>query len=198
MNKILLLFFILYIVHYTLYIPVYAIENDIGYSRIHPASPFYFLKTIREDLELNLAQTYHVKELRQLEFATRRLRETRTLVPINQDLIQPTLERYNAHLKTLYDQNLIDSEILTRIKDSLSIHLAVLQQIYPEVSNPRAKMAIRSAMNRIIQIADVPNFAKLSVCNYFNKEASSSSLNQTEKFVIKERTQKCFDSLKPV
>ncbi len=66
---------------------VFAIENDIGFSKITPDSPIYFLKALRENFELKLALTPHVKLVRQLEFATRRLREAKTLVWQNQDLI---------------------------------------------------------------------------------------------------------------
>lgn len=168
----------------------FALE-DIGYSKIHPASAFYFLKTIRENLEFKFAQTTHAQNLRRLEFAFRRLREAKTLLPINQDLITPTLERYIAHLNSLTDKHQQNDEFAEVLADNLIIHLQVLQKIYDQASNLRAKMSIRSAMNRIIQRADVPNYAKLPVCNFFAKEASSSSLNQTEKTVLIERSDKC-------
>lgn len=172
-----------------------AQENDIGQSLIHPATPFYFLKTIRENLELKFALTPRIKFFRQLEFATRRLRETKALIPKNEDLIPPTLERYSSHVKTLPDKDLEDEEIQIRIEESLVVHLETLQKIYDQVSNKRAKMAIRASLNRIIQRADVPAFAKLLICNLFAKEASSSALNQTERVVYLERSQKCFESL---
>lgn len=171
--------------------PVYAQSNGIGYSTIHPASPFYFLKSIREILELKFAGTSQVKNLRQLEFATRRLREAKTLLTKSQDLIPPTLERYISHLNTLTDKHQKNDEFAINLKDNLAIHLQVLEQIYEKASNLRAKMAIRTAMNRIIQRADVPGYAKAPVCNFFAKEASSSALNQTEKFVLQERVKKC-------
>ncbi len=174
-----------------------AQENDIGYSRLNPASPFYFLKTIRESLELDLALTPRTKLLRQLEFATRRLREARTLISKNADLIPPTLERYSSYLNSLPDKNLEDSEVGLRIKESLSIHLDTLYQMYAEVSAPRAKMAIRAAINRIIQRADVPQLTKLPACSFLSHEASSSALNQTEKYVLAQRAQKCFQTLGP-
>ena len=196
--KLIFFVFTFYILHFTFYIPVYALENDIGYSKIHPASPLFFLKTIRENLELKLAFTAHVKRIRQLEFATRRLREAKSLILINQDLIPPTLERYASHLNTLADKELLDKEVATRIKESLGIHLQVLQQMHDQPSSDRAKIAIRSAMNRVILRADVPDDAKYLICNFFAKEASSSArlpdgqaLNQTEKVVLTQRAQKC-------
>ena len=75
--------------------------NDIGISKITPASFFYFLKTIRENLEMKMALTPHVKQIRLLEFATRRLREAKSLIGIKEDLISPTLERYWFHINSL-------------------------------------------------------------------------------------------------
>lgn len=191
----LILFIFLISIPYILY-PLYAQTPDIGYSKISPSSPMYFLKGVREDLELKLALTPHVKRLRELEFATRRLRETRTLISSDEDLIPPTLERYIFHLNTLSDQDLQDEEITARVKDSLVIHLGVLQQIYADVSSDRAKMALRSAMNRIIRRADVPTYAKVPICQFFLKEASSSALNQTEQVVLKTRSQSCLNTFK--
>lgn len=190
----LILFIFLYTLPFTLY-PVSAQQYDIGYSRISPASSFYSLKVVREYIELKLALTSRVKMLREMEFAIRRLREVSTLVKINQDLIQPTLESYYASLKTLPESNLDNTEIAAMIRNNLVIHLQVLRHIYDLVSNLKAKMAIRTAMNRIIQRQDVPSFAKMPVCNFFIKEASSSALNQTEQVVLLERANKCFNDL---
>lgn len=179
----------LFIIH-----PVYA--QDIGFSRLHPASPFYFLKAVRESLELKFAGTSRVKMLRELEFAGRRLREARTLLSVNQDLIQPTLERYIATLNRLPDKHQEKDELGLKIKEALDFHLKVLEQMYPEASNTKAKMAIRSVMNRIIQRADVVSSAKLPICALFSQEASSSALNQTEKFVLIDRAGNCQKSIK--
>ena len=160
-------------------------SEDIGYSKIHPASPLYFLKTIRENLELKFAGSVRVKMLRQMEFATRRLREAKTLISVNQDLIPPTLERYSSSLNSL------PKEILEK---DVSNHLEVLQQMHKS-SSSLSKMAIRSAMNKIINRADVPAAAKLTVCKFFLKEASSSALNQTEQVVLKDRAQSCLSPL---
>lgn len=179
------------IVNSQLSIPVYAHQDELGYSRLHPASPFYFLKTIRENLELKFAVTPRIKNLRQLEFATRRLREARTLISVNENLIPPTLERYAYHLKSLDDKHEQNDEFVENLNNSLSIHLNVLREMYTETSNLRAKMFIRSAMNRIIQRADVSMSAKIPVCDLFVKESSSSALNETEKWVLLQRSQQC-------
>ncbi|MBI4039175.1 hypothetical protein HY384_04440 [Candidatus Daviesbacteria bacterium] len=169
---------------------------DIGQSQLDLSSPFYFLKGVREYLELKFAQTYRVTILKQFEFAIRRLREAKALTTKRQDLIQVTLERYIAHLNRIPDSRKNDEfEILMR--NNLPIHLEVLAQIYDSTSNLKAKMALRSAMNRIIRRTDLPLEAKVPVCRLFSKEASSSALNQAEQTVLSQRAQKCFESLNP-
>ena len=146
-------------------------------------------------MELKFAFTPRVKGLRQLEFATRRLREARTIIQTNPDLIPPTLEKYSYHLNILFDKNFKNEEVLAQVNKDLITHLEVLQQIYNESSDIRAKMAIRSTINRIIIRANISYKDKLPVCTFFAKEASAAALNQTEKFVIQDRAQRCFDSL---
>ena len=178
----------------TFYIPpTYAQAPDIGRSRIHPASYLYFLKATKETWQLKFAKTYQAKILLQLKFATTRLREAKTLLSENQDLIQPTLERYMASLKNFPDKPQEGDPMGLKIKEVLDFHLKVLEQMYPETSNPKAKMALRSVMNRVIQRADMSPSAKLPICTLFAKEASTSALNEVERAVLTARASRCFD-----
>lgn len=171
---------------------VLAKENDIGQSQIHPAHPLYFLKTVRENIENAFALTPRVKLIRQLEFATRRLRETKALISHNrQDLIETTLERYWFHISKLPDKDIRDEELILRIKESLVVHLKTLDIIYSGISDPGAKRAVRSALNRIVDRADIPDFARLPVCDFFAREASSSALNQSEQAILTIRAKNC-------
>ncbi len=184
-----MLFVLLSTIHCTLY-PAFA-TTDLGQSRITPASPFYFLKVVRENWELRFAKTSQAKMLLQLELATTRLKEAKSLLSENQDLIQPTLERYMSNLNSLPDKHNEKDELGIKIKEALNIHLAALEQMYPLASNLKAKMAIRSVMNRVIQRADVAPVAKLPICTLFFQEASSSALSQTERMMLAERANKC-------
>ncbi len=196
-----IIFFLLYTVHCTLY-PVFASE-DIGSSKISPASSFYFLKTIRENIEMKFAGTQRVKLIRQLEFATRRLREVKSLVGNkSEDLIVPTMERYWYHIQSLPDKNLQDQDFSTRITENLAIHLETLERVYNQLlnehsssSSKRAKMAIRATINRLVGRADLPRNARLPACIFLTKEASSSALNETERQILKERAGNCFKNL---
>lgn len=166
--------------------------NDIGYSRIHPAHPLYFLKGVRENLEMHFAQTPRVKFIRQLEFATRRLREVNSLILKNrQDLIEPNLLRYWVYVSTLIDKNSKNKDVMQEITDNLRVHTENLEKIYFQLTNLRAKMAVRSTLNKIIEKVDLPIPVKITVCNLFTREATASALNEAEREVYKERAQKC-------
>ncbi len=169
--------------------------NDIGVSKITPDSFFYFLKTVRENIEMKLAFTPHVKLIRQLEFATRRLRETKSLVGDREDLIPPTLERYWSYINSLPDKDLEDEEVAVRIKETLTVHLEVLEQIYDKITNKRAKMSIRATVNRIVQRLDVPIFARFPACTFLEKEATSSALTEPERQILIERANSCFKEI---
>ncbi len=177
----------------TIFTTMQPTGNDIGVSKITPSSSLYFLKTLREVLELNLALTSRTKMFRQLEFATRRLREAKSLIPTNrQDLIAQTLERYWFHINILEGDNLKDQEVATRVKEGLVVHLEVLEQIYDQVTNSSAKIAIRSMVNRLSGRVDLPAFAKLSACSFLSKESSASGLLEVEKEILFERARSCF------
>lgn len=173
----------------------FAYENDIGQSQIHPAHPLYFLKGVRESLEMHFAQTSNVTLIRTLEFATRRLREVKSLISgSRQDLIEPTLDRYWALVSSLPVPKDLETAgfFAKEISDNLVIHIKTLEQVYPQISNPRAKMAIRSVLNRLTSRQDIPSYARAPICDFFAKEATqSANLNQTERVVLLERSKKC-------
>ncbi|MFH1536265.1 MAG: DUF5667 domain-containing protein [Patescibacteria group bacterium] len=171
--------------------PAFA-TGDIGSSRINPSSPLYFLKGVREILELKFAGTTKVRALRQLEFATRRIREVKSLGNTSrQDLIEPTLERYAWHLQEL--KGIVhpkDIAMVNKVNEQITFQLNALQEVFKVASDPKAKRSIRLAVFRISE-----KFAasRPAACNFLSKEASSSALNEVEKVVLKERTDKCYN-----
>lgn len=172
---------------------VLAFENDIGESKLHPASLLYFLKGVREAVEFKMAFTPRVKLFRQLEFATRRLREVKSLISVGrEDLIATTLEQYWYYINSLPQKGLEEEEIGLRIKESLTIHLETLERIYEKVTDNHGKIAIRSAINRIIKRSDVPGDSKNLACNFLAKEASGSGLTEPERQILNERAEKCY------
>lgn len=188
--------------------PAYA-SADIGQSRIHPASPLYFLKSVREILELKFAGTTRVRAYRQLEFATRRLREVNSLLPTSrQDLIVPTLERYAWHMGELRGiVGLRDVEMMGKVSSTTQAHMDTLLSVYQQVSSQDAKRSLRATVYRLtewdqeliekLESVSETSFnqqiakSKLSGCQFLSQEASNSALNEVERSVLAERSEKC-------
>lgn len=192
-----LAFFISAIVFFSNCTSAYAVQDLIGKSQLHPAHLLYFLKPVRESLEMHFAQTRRVKMIRQLEFATRRLREVRSLIDTKrEDLIEPNLEKYWYHFQKLPDKDLADGELVASIKGVTAVHLEVLEDVYQQVVNKRAKISIRSAINRLSQRQDPEPETKDRACEFLARESTSSALNQAEQAIYSERTKKCLQ--KPI
>ena len=185
---------------------------DIGYSLIAPNSPLYFLKAIREKIETQLASSREAKAITRIEFAQRRLREVNALVKNQRsDFIPPTLERYKEYLQEAGGLALYDEDLSVRVGEAVSRHLDVLQRVYDQVGNPRAKAAIRAAIekaeehNRILigkldlthqqQLIGKVAVRQALVCRFFQREASSSALNDTEREFMKQKVGLCKDSV---
>lgn len=186
---------------------------DIGESLIHPASPLYFLKAIREQIELFLAQKSEIKAQRQLEFSQRRLREVNALVKKNrQDLVDSTLERYKFHLSEAQNLSNSSEELTAKIGEATARHLDILQRIYDQVGNPRAKQAIRAAIERneehirklmgklslVEQQKLIRQTAKRQAlaCLFLEREASGSGINDTERAYLKSKVADCRQNIK--
>ncbi len=174
----------------------FAYDDNIGTSHIDPSSPFYFLKTVREDLELKFAGTPRIQILRQLEFATRRLREAKTLMTTtHQDLVQPTLERYWYHMQNVLNFRPRDEGLTRNIRQTLALHLRVLETMSAKANQKQSQIAIRATISRISLKGDLDGPDIKYGCNLLQKEASSSALNEVEKVVLLERIKKCAQSL---
>lgn len=186
---------------------------DIGESLIHPASPLFFLKALREKIEFALAGSTEVKAQRQLEFSQRRLREINALVKKNrQDLMDSTLERYKFHLSEA--QNLSNSreDLTAKVGEATARHLDVLQRVYDQVGNPRAKQAIRAAVERneehirkLLQKLSLVEQQKLirqtakrqaMACIFLEREASGSGINDTERQYLGQKVKDCQQNIK--
>lgn len=180
---------------------------DIGESLIHPGSPLYFLKALRERIEMALDSTPEAKTMRQVEFAQRRLREVNSLVKAKkQDLIPPTLEAYKLHIKKA-EELAGTGDLRVNVGEAVARHLDVLQRVYDMVGNPTAKAAIRAAIERasdqnskMIEKLDTVPQQKLikkvaarqaHACNFLMRESTASGLNDTEKEALLDRVNKC-------
>lgn len=181
---------------------------DIGESLIAPNSPLYFLKALREKIEVSFASNAQTKAIIQLEFAQRRLREVRTLVKIkNQDLIPPTLERYKLSLAEALGMTSQDEELKVKLGEAIARHLDVLQRVYDAIGNPAAKRAVLSAIERaeahnrtLLKTLSLAPQQKLIrkialrqalACKFIARESTSSGLNAVERSELSERVKQC-------
>lgn len=177
----------------------YALEENVGVARIDPSSPIFFLKTVREELELKFALTPRTKILRHLEFATRRLRESKALIGSkNEDLIQASLERYRVSFNKVLDFRPRDEGLTLLINHVIGVHVFEFDRIYKQLKSSKAKIAVRSQVYYLIQFSDVSPPTRIFGCSFLLRESSSSALTQTEQVILKMRADKCFDRLKPI
>lgn len=189
--------------------PVYAQDDGIGQSRLTPASPLYFIKSIREILELKFAGTVHAKAVRELEFATRRIREVKGLIASRQDLIEPALYQYLSHLEIFLGwADLKDPVFAAKVSREISGQMNALQIVYGQVSDKRALMSIRATVHNVsdwdLKLIDKLQLSgrrisaeeiiasRFSACKFLSQEASSSALNEVEKAVLSDRAKTCF------
>ncbi len=180
---------------------VYAQENDIGQSKIYPTHPLYFLKSVKEILELKFAPTSEIKALRYLEFSQRRIKEVRSLVEAKRaDLIAPTLERYIFNLQKVMGLMDFKDEVKVRqLAEIISIHVQALDHLYSQIESEPGKRAVRTTMFKLSELDNPPkNLSKFQgrICDFLVKEASGSALNEVEIVVLKERATLCFQGLK--
>ncbi|QQG43014.1 MAG: hypothetical protein HYW45_02265 [Candidatus Daviesbacteria bacterium] len=183
---------------------------DIGESLIAPNSPLYFLKSVRESIEMMFTTTPKAQVARNLEFATRRLREVNTLIrKKRQDLIPSAMERYHFYIQEAGRKafSAKDTQLQITVGEQVARQLEVLQRIYDQVGDERAKIAIRAAIfrlenfyNEFLPKLDLTTQQKLIgqvagrlafACNFLTREATSSGLNDTEKVKLQDEVGKC-------
>lgn len=192
-----------------LVVPTFAQADIIPSARISPASPLYFLISAWETFELKWAKTADLKVDLYLKFSNHRLQEVKSLGIYRQDLIQPTLEKDWAHLEQLLGlANLKDEKIAGKTVEVSILHMSLLNNLYPQLSNPSALRSVRTTIYRLSQWDD-KLISKLKIlgeessaqtvltsnllgCQFLEKEASSSALNEIEKSLFTDRATDCF------
>lgn len=204
-----LIFFLIF----TLLIPVVFAQESIGSSKLDPSSPLYFLKAVREKLEIKFAGTDKVRVLRRLEFAERRLREINSLITNHrEDLVQPNLENFLLELNLI--RPVQDKYLNPTVSDSLGHYMQVLVSIYGNLTDPKAKLGVRSTVFRLMEFNQVyytnmipaltsqvfpSQVSKFSLgCNLLTKESLDSSLNESEKQILNIRSERCNEMITSV
>ena len=200
-------------VNCTLY-PIYAqapIESgqDIGSSRLSPENPLYFLKPVREILEIKFAGTEKVRILKRLEFAERRLREVNSLIIAKrEDLVAPNMEKFLLEINLLKP---VPDVRLPLVSVSLGRYMEILVSLYNNTTDPKAKLGIRSIVYRVmdfnnsyymnmdpglaIKLFPLQSAKFATGCSLLASESLNTSLNESERQILKERGEKCKQAL---
>lgn len=182
---------------------------DVGKSLIAPNSPLYFLKNLRERLEIKTASDEKVKATRELEFSIRRIREVKSLIKSGkEDLIPATLEKYKEHLKNSRSWlRTVGAGPMLEAGNGVARHLFVLQSLYLETTTKEAKRGLLGASKEAFsynkklveelsvgeQQALIKQIAlrQASFCQFLERLADDTLWNQTERAVLKEEVISC-------
>jgi colicin import membrane protein len=184
---------------------------DVGESLIPPTSPLYFLKSLRERLEMALTFSSEGKVIRQLEFAQRRLREVRSLVKNkHQEEIDETLVSYQKHIEQAENFAKDNEDLKIKVGEAVSRHSDVLQKVYDSVGNMEAKEALLENITRaqvqtetILQsvnetrqkiLNDNVSLRLTISCNFLGRESTSSAVSEEKKVLLKAKFVECSSS----
>lgn len=182
---------------------------EVGDSLISPASSLYFLKALRERIELAMSSNTQMQSQRQLEFTVRRLREVKSLIEERrEDLIPETLERYKDSLNQLNGISKNDEGLQEALGESIARHAYILQTLYYQTSDPSAKRAIRSAIEAVVnyntklltnlendllrqQLTSSVGLRQIAACQFLASQTKASELNDAERVILKDDASKC-------
>lgn len=216
-------FFLSLVIFSSLFSPVFAISPnpsattsaiidpgklEVGDALISPASSIYFLKALRERIELVFSDNNSIKAQRHLEFSVRRLREVNTLIEQNrQDLIEEVLERYKSEINQAKDLSARDDNLRASVGESVARHIYILQTIYNQLNNVNAKRALRASVmeieafnNKIIgdltdplrqTLIDNISLRQMAGCQFLAGQVGSPDLNEPEKQILQEYVTSC-------
>lgn len=128
-------------------------EAGIYTPKLLPDNPFYFLKGIKEKIELFLAQSPEAKAEKYAELATRRVAETKQLINKGKpEFVERLMEKHKEHLgkaeekiEEAKEKGRDVERILAIVAEAASIHQAVLIEVYEKVPE-QAQEAIEHAI----------------------------------------------------
>lgn len=128
-------------------------EEEIYTPKLLPDSPFYFLKRIKEGIELFLAQAPEAKAEKYAELATRRIAEAKVMIKRNKNqFVVKLMEKHQEHLdkaekkiEEAKEKGKDVERVLAIVAEATSIHQKVLADVYEKVPE-QAKEAIEHAM----------------------------------------------------
>lgn len=188
---------------------------EVGDSLISPSSSLYFLKAIREKIEIYFSATEQIRTQHELEFSVRRLREVRTLIEEGrEDLIEETLSKYWEHLNLVEKQSNGKYGIRGEIGASIARHMYVLQSLYYNTNEETAKRAIRASVQKVLDhnwklltgadlglderenLSDKIAIRQIAGCQFLNEESNNTSISEAERSILKEYVEGCQKHIK--
>ena len=129
--------------------------EQIDYTpRLLPTSPFYFLKGIKENFELLLANTPEKKVAKRIEITNRRLVELKVVVEEKPELAEKLAGRYEQQLESL-DQEVRQvagdkkEELAEHVSEVTLKHQSILLDVYQKVSE-QGKKGVGNALEKSI------------------------------------------------
>lgn len=183
---------------------------EVGDSLISPGSSLYFLKAIREKIELYFSSNYQVQTQRELEFSVRRLREVKTLIEEGrEDLIEETLQKYRNHLDEVQKLDNGGRSMHINVGASIARHMYVLQSLYYNINEVEAKRAVRTSIQRVLEhnwnllgskelevgekqdLSDQIALRQIAGCKFLNEETKNTAFNESEREILKEYVSDC-------
>lgn len=188
---------------------------EVGDSLISPSSGLYFLKALRERIELYFSDTNQVKTQRELEFSVRRIREAKTLIDEKrEDLIEVTLQKYRNHLDAVQKLSNGGRGMNVNVGASVARHMYVLQSLYYNINDLAAKRAVRTSIQRVLEHNwDLLNSKELALvektalseqialrqiagCKFLSDETNNTAFNESEREILKEYVEGCKTKIK--
>ena len=127
-------------------------KNDLPNPGITPDSPFYFLDTLGEQIELLFAFSPAAKAERATQIAAEKAAEVEAMIEENKpDAVETAATRY-GELISLAAQNIGESEdraaaVAELVAQATSIHLTVLTGLLDKVPD-QARSAIENALTK--------------------------------------------------
>jgi len=132
-----------------------ATTAAIYHPRLLPTSPFYFIKRLKEDVEMAFTFSPEKKAEKRLEFATHRLAEANAIAKKHPKLAQKLMDRYQKQLQKMQDrlQKLPPEkrmQALEKINQAMRRHARVWRHIENKLP-PAAKKRVKQALQRSIK-----------------------------------------------
>ncbi len=132
-----------------------AAAVPIYHPRLLPTSPFYFLKQLKENVELIFAFSPEKKLEKRLEFATRRLAEANAVAKKHPQLAQKFMDRYQKQLQKVEDKAAAlpaagQMQALERINRAMARHAQVWRRLEDKLP-PQAQKHVEKALQRSIR-----------------------------------------------